>query len=803
MPKVKLKENMLVILKQTDHQKMLEYIDSYGLLNIKIMTIDEFRRKYYFDYDERALYYLIDKYHYQYDVAKMYLSHIYEVEEEDFNSAKIRKIIEIKEELKKENLLYFNESFHTYLQGKTILLYNLKYLDQFELKMLEKLKQETSVETYQEPLQNYEHDCIWSFDTIDDEVCFVASKICDLIQKGIEVNKIQLCGVNSSYLPIIKRVFDWYHLPISLEDNYLFSTKIGQDFLKNLEEGPEESIQYLEEHYSLNSPHMLKIYNQIIGILNRYVWCSSNEILKIFIQEAFKKEKIEETHMVNEISIINSLNEAKEENYVFLLGFNQGDIPKTYRDESYFNDDLKMKLGLDTTKELNKKTYSKWKEEISNTKNLTITTKNNSPLGVHYLSSLNDDLKLEVKEGKIDFINSDLYNQLKLAEKLDNFIKYNEEETDLTKLYTHYPMIKYRTYDSTFSSVNPKKIKEYINNHLTLSYSAMNTYYQCGFRYYLSNILKLNIYEETFYTIIGNAFHYVLSLYFKKEIDIKKEYQNYFQNCTYPFNAREKFFIEYLEKELEFIIQTIQKQSTTNQLKKCMTEEKIEIDKSHDDMNVLFKGFVDKILLNEEENIAAIIDYKTGTPVLNLNHTIYGLDLQLPVYLYLVDKKYPNAKIAGFYLQKILNTEINRDNKHSYEYLKEEKLKLQGYSNSNIEILQQFDSNYYDSKVIKGMRSTSKGIASKKILNDDQINSLVELTEQKIEEAIRNIEKGCFDINPKRIGLENVGCKYCTYKDICFMNEKNILNLKEYKNMEFLGGEENDTKETNECNLDR
>ena len=128
--------------------------------------------------------------------------------------------------------------------------------------------------------------------------------------------------------------------------------------------------------------------------------------------------------------------------------------------------------------------------------------------------------------------------------------------------------------------------------------------------------------------------------------------------------------------------------------------------------------------------------------------------------------------------------------------LKEEKLKLQGYSTSDLSILVKFDSSYDDSKVIKGMRSTSKGVASKKVLNQDQINQLERITEEKIDEAITGILNAQFEINPKRVGMDNLGCKYCSFKDICYLSEKNIKNLKEYKNMEFLGGKENDTKET-------
>ena len=321
----------------------------------------------------------------------------------------------------------------------------------------------------------------------------------------------------------------------------------------------------------------------------------------------------------------------------------------------------------------------------------------------------------------------------------------------------------------------------------------MNSYYQCGFRYYLSNVLKLNIYEETFYTVLGNLFHYVLSNYYKPDFDLSKEYHKFLESCTYDFDDREKFFLEYLESELEFIIKTIIKQNESNSLVNILAEEKIEIDKSRDGINIVFKGFVDKIMINDDNSVMSIIDYKTGNPKLNLNNSIYGLDLQLPVYIYLARSRFSGSRVAGFYLQKILNSEIVKDFKHSYLELKEDKLKLQGYSNSSIEVLEQFDSGYSDSHVIKGMRTSSKGISSKKVLSDEAIEKLADIVTDKIDEAIEGIINAEFNINPKRIGMENVGCEFCSFRDICFMKEEMIENLKEYKNMEFLGGEEDDT----------
>lgn len=796
MQELKISDNTILVVLSSFKQQVIRKLIQQGLRNVKVMTLDEVRRNFYFDYDDQAIYYLMKQYGYQYDVAKMYLSHFYEVDQEDFGSLKIQKIIDLKEELEQRNLLIHHSMFLQYVRNKTLVFYRCDFLHGIDKKMVDDLKAICSVEFYKEETKDYFHECIYQFDTIEEEVYYVASKICSLVEEGYSFSQIKLCGISGEYSSLVKRVFEWYHIPISFMDHYLYATKIGQDFLEHLSSDALTSLKYIENHYSLQNPKILELYNQIIQILNRYVWADSLLEIKDFLVDSFKKEKIFTSCALNEVSVIDSLDLVSDDDIVFLVGFNQGEIPKSYKDEDYFNDSLKHKLGLDDTNQLNQMIAKKWLFQIKNTKNLIVTAKKTSSLGIHYLSSLNDELKLELKQGKIDYCHSHLFNQLILAEKIDTYIKYNEKADDLELLYSSYSKLPYGTFSADYQTIDSKKLKDYMNHQLTLSYSSMNSYYQCGFRYYLANILKLDIFEETFYTVLGNLFHYILSIALQKDINVKEEYEKYIAACTYSFNSREKFFLARLEKELEFIIQTIKKQNETNSLDKFYLEEKITISKDRDDMKVVFKGFIDKMMVNYEENVVAIVDYKTGNPDLNLNHIIYGLDLQLPVYVYLARKKFPHADIAGFYLQKILNNEISRDYKHTYLQLKEEKLKLQGYSNSDLSILVKFDSSYDDSKVIKGMRSTSKGVASKKVLNQDQINQLERITEEKIDEAITGILNAQFEINPKRVGMDNLGCKYCSFKDVCYLSEKNIKNLKEYKNMEFLGGKENDTKET-------
>lgn len=797
MKELKIPNNAIIITPDNLKKKLLKRLNSNKLMNFKIMTLTEVRNKFYFSYDEQAIYYLMNKYNYVIDVAKMYLSKIYEVGDEAFNSPKIKKIIDLKKELIEKKLLIYSPHFIEYIKTKTVIFYECNHLDKLDEKMLKEISKICKTNSFSQENQIYTHEHIYEFNTIEEEVVYIATEICALIKKGISFNQIKLCGATGEYPGLIKRIFSWYHIPISFQDNYLYATPMARDFLKHLDVKGTEALIYLEEKYCLKNSKTLEIYNKIIQILNKYGWTDSYLKVKSFLEEEFKKITVGIEHYQEEVEIINSLSNALSSDYIFLMGFNQGDIPKTYKDESYFNDEQKQKLGLETTNELNQRMYQKWLTEISTTKNLIITAKLSSSSGVHYLSSLNDDLMLEINNPKLNYTYSNLHNQLLLGEKIDSFIKYGEKENDLELLYSTYPKISYQEYNNDYKPINKDKLSDYLNHQLVLSYSSMNTYYQCGFRYYLANILKLNIYEETFYTVLGNVFHYILSISLQKEIDLKKEYHSYLANSTYSFNSREKFFLSNLEEDLKFIINTIKKQNEVNSLKQTYYEEKIEVNKSRNNFDIVFKGFVDKLMTNEEKDIIAIIDYKTGNPDLNLNNIIYGLDLQLPVYVYLGKRKFPRANIAGFYLQKILNNEISKDYKHTYEELKEDKLKLHGYSNSNISILEKFDSSYNDSKVIKGMRTTSKGLGTKKVLRSDQIEYLETIVDEKIEKSIDNILNADFQINPKRVGMNNLGCKYCCFKDICFFTEKNIENLKEYKNMEFLGGDIDDTEETN------
>ena len=753
-------------------------------LNNKYFTLNELKKALFYDYDNQTILHLIKKHQLNHQIAKIYLNNLYYIEDKMYQSSKLNQLKNIKTSLLNNNLLKINHLFINYLKNTEVIFYG-DFASNDINKIISIIKNYTKVNTIKpHHTKNYLHT-INKFSTIEEEILYVANCICQLVKNNVPINKIFLTNLNAEYRLIIKRLFPLFNIPVNLKENIsIYSTKIIQDYLSNYPELP--------------SPKLTNdIYEKLISILNNYAFTKDYQIIKPLIIEDLKNTFINKPHLQNAVNEIefNSII-PQDDCYIFLLNFNQGSIPIIHKDENYLSNQELQELGLLTNIELNNLEKNNTITKIKNIKNLIITFKEKTLNDTYYLSSINDELNYEViAPDAYNYQNSHLYNKIYLTNLLDNYLKYGTKNSALPTLNNYYSNLPYRKYNNKYQSINSQNLAKYLEKGLVLSYSSMDNYYRCAFRYYLNNILKLNIYEDTFMQTIGNIFHRVLEQIFTQEQDFEQLWFNTLNEQNINYSLKEKFFLKKLKQELIFIIETIKEQNNYSSLKKELHEEKVVINYDGN-IKITFKGFIDKIAYKENNGstIIAIIDYKTGNPNLNLNNVIYGIEMQLPVYIFL-SKNIPslnNVQIAGFYLQKILNNEIIKDNSHSYETLKKKNLLLQGYSNEDTSILSQFDSSYNDSHVIKSLKTSSKGFYPySKVITNKTMNQLSAIVESKIQEAIENITNANFAINPKQIGKENYGCEFCQFKDICYRQEKDIVKLKEYKNLEFLGGEEN------------
>ena len=759
----KIENGTLFIVPGTLKNRVIKEVrEKFGLVDVKFMDIFQFRDQFYFTYDRKTVYYLMKKYHWKYEVCLVYLKNLYYINDCEYSYEKLIFLRDLKRELDEKGLLIYDPLFRDRLKSKKVLVYGFSSISLFFRKMFDEVGLITCVDILEMEKKNYSPDSIYEFETLEQEVNFVAIKISDLIRNGVDINKIKIANVSSDYYNTLIRIFGFYHIPIYFPRKIsLYSTSIGKYFFLCL----NNDIQVTLDQISTRFPDCRDEYNLIVDVLNQYCWCENYLDIRDMLVYEFKNTYLKEKRFFKEVECIELKNNIIEDDlHVFLMNFNQGSIPIIYKDEDYITDVMKGSLNtLESTVQLNLNERKEMLEVIHRIKNLVLSYKKESAVGSFIISNLNDELGLEVCRNFMDsYQYSNLYNELRLARDIDEFVKYGTVTSELSVLYRHYPDVSYLSYDNRLTGIDKGKLEKYLNHQLLLSYSTIDHFYRCSFRYYIHHILKLSIYEDTFMTTLGSLFHLILSKAFVvDDFNLDREYDHFIASCGKEFSFKEKFFLDKLKGELHFIVDAIQKQIEFCSLKEACYEKEIYVDKSNG-MKITFMGIVDKIVYDtfDDQCIVSIIDYKTGNPNIQINHTIYGIEMQLPVYLYLVKStsEFSNVTIAGFYLQKVLNNEILRDNEHTYSELKMNNLKLQGYSNEDVSVLEKFDSSFADSHVIKGLRTTKNGFASySKVLNHGQIERLVSIVDSKIDEAIDSILNAKFDINPKRIGKVNYG----------------------------------------------
>ena len=135
--------------------------------------------------------------------------------------------------------------------------------------------------------------------------------------------------------------------------------------------------------------------------------------------------------------------------------------------------------------------------------------------------------------------------------------------------------------------------------------------------------------EDKFGAYIGSLYHEILSLMNNSDFDFEKEYNKYLKNRE--LTSKEKILLVRIKKNLIDLLEKEREYSKIIGYKDNFYENKFSVGDSN-----IFEGYIDRIMYLE--NNYAILDYKTGNPDTDIKLTKYGLNMQLPSYLYLVNK---------------------------------------------------------------------------------------------------------------------------------------------------------------------
>lgn len=761
-----IKSKTLIICSNSHKKRILKEMNNYDrLFPVTFMTREEFLEGCYFKYDEESIYFLMSKYHIKYDIALTYIRSLIYLDNRRHSNNKLKYLDTLKDEVK--DLLIYDYGFKDYVSSFDIYVYGY-YIDMFFDRTLSMFDR---VNKYEEDSEVYEHT-IYHFKNIEDEVSFVCSNIIKLYNSGVDLNGIKIVNATNNYNNVFKRLSLLYNIPIEGDKVPLYYTSASEYLLSNFDSDLSGVINDMYEKYDND------IVSLIVSVINKYTFVDDKKLVRDMIVHDLKNNYINKSEYVNSCKMC-TFDDIDRDDYVFIVGFEQNSVPKIYRDEEYLSDTECDILGIENTLRKNIISKEKTINIINHTKNVIITYKDDDLGKVCYPSTLISELNMKVIDEDITFSYSNNYNKYKLCSMLDMYYKYNIHDSNMNKLYNTYNP-KYKSYSNKFTGVSFDDVNRILNNNLVLSYSAMEGYNECSFKYYINNILKLDVNEEKFSAFIGTLFHHVFEVCLKKESDIDKVIDDFIKDKSFSF--KETFYIDKLRDDIKFAFNTIKYQMGYSKFNEFSFENKLLVNKNKK-INCVFKGFADKIMFYEYmgRKLAVIVDYKTSDIDVKMDLIDYGINLQLPIYLYLINNIYDNVRVVGFYIQRVLPSDNKYDKDKELIIRKRENMRLIGYSNIDSDVLSLFDSSYRDSNVIRGLKVNNDGSFNyhSKVISDEEMNNISNKIDSVIDKSIDNILSCDFDINPKRYKNVNISCKFCKYKDICYMSNEDIVDIKE------------------------
>lgn len=192
----------------------------------------------------------------------------------------------------------------------------------------------------------------------------------------------------------------------------------------------------------------------------------------------------------------------------------------------------------------------------------------------------------------------------------------------------------------------------------------------------------------------------------------------------------------------------------------------------HDSLTLT--GKIDRI--DSYRNAFAIFDYKTGNTSASLSEIVSGLKLQLMTYLLAVLKNHPGGGLIPtalmyIYLHNdIVNTAVPRDGKPD---ITKQHL-TSGYVLNDPELLQKLDHDIAgtgsagEAPHLLNIRLNKNGTLKKSnsLLSREELEALLEKTEEEIVELYHQIKSGKIAIRPAYYGGRSP-CPSCPYRSIC------------------------------------
>ena len=736
------------------HKNLLKrYREKDLFSDVKIITKEELLSQYYGRIDIEAVPYLMKQYHYSYDNAKVVLRFI------PFINKDINGLLAIKNDLINAHLLVKNDYLPNFFKDNEVFIYGYSVNDIEIKRVLEALGIKYVFELNQ---KKKEALILNTFETQFDEVFYILNSIAELIDGGEDINNIYIYSLDNEYLYPLKMFSKSFGFNIDDGSNHsLYVTGVASSFLKSYIESHDLALAK-EKVINCEDKELLE---DLISLVDS---CQDNDMdfttqLDYLIGE-LKATKVGSSTLKNVVKIIDKPIYDKGA-HIFVVGFSQGSYPRSVKDNAFISDINKSEMGLNTS--LDETTISKdvLLDFFNSENHFYFSFAERTISSKKFISPLVKDLSIEEKKPTLPLF---IYSQDMVdffyarMRDLKEFYKQGNPYLDALEAKSNIP---YGEYDNSFTGVNA------LNDAMELrySYSKINEYYQCPFKYYVSNVLNVDAFEGNFATKIGTVAHKIFELHNEEGFDFNKVFEEEVEKQG--FLDEELPLVINLKTQIERASQAIRLHQHYMNNPTIITEKKLGMQigkKSY------LSGVIDKSIIFDDKYLV-LVDYKTGSDSFDSKYISEGVSLQLPTYCLLAknDSKFKNYDIIGTFINNVIDTKLSYGKET--EALINPYYRLHGKVVADIDLIGEIDKTIYNGKseFIRSVSTLKDGGLGKSdsLVNKDEFNEYAEVALRKYLEADANIRNNSFIINPLFKSKSDNACKYCEYKDLCYVKK--------------------------------
>src|SRR5574344_508919 len=490
-------ENAIVIAPKTEWDYFYAYRKEFPTASFSLYTEEDLEDLFRYHYDDRAVLYLLHK-GFSYERALDSLNALAALTCSDDPDPKVHALCLLREELLQVSLLFKDVAPERTFLGKSLVIHGYHDGKRISLAIKDLPDMTISYDSVSE--MSFPLPKLHRFDDIYGELHYVFNRIANLIDQKVNPDDIYLSGVDSSYHYLLGFLASAYGFAIEMPPaRTLMDLPLARNFVALVSEvGVDSALASIEKRYP-DDPNLLTLHQTALRFRLSELSnvAQSNLYRDIFLSLREKKTKLRSAvHVLTDWSI-------PRNGHIFLLGFALDNAPHRPSDNDYLSDAEKAHLLLPTSQDRFREEKSDLIALLHSGQIECLSFKAKAPGSFYFDSPLTSDLHLETDpDNDLPYEYSKPFASLWLSSLKDSEDKYLKSDRRIAFLEDSLGST-WKDYDFTYTpfAVFPAETRR------KYSYSSIETFYLCQFRYYLSYVLQINDEEPIFNAKFGTAFH--------------------------------------------------------------------------------------------------------------------------------------------------------------------------------------------------------------------------------------------------------------------------------------------------------